>query len=108
MPLRIELGHTRDRSVSLAERNRDRVLVNAEVREHRRADRAVRRLHVDEIAALESEPLRGLGMHLDPRTPRDLRDRIGKLLKPRLVRAAAVAEERGRIRDEEEVASARR
>ena len=41
------------------------------------------------------------GMHLDPRAPEHLGDRIGQLLQPGLVRAAAVAEHRRVIRDEE-------
>ena len=88
----------------LAQRDGDRVLMNSEIRECRRPHRAVRRLDLEDVAALDAEPLRGLGMDLDPRAPADLRDRVGQLLEPRLVRAATVAEHRRRIRDEEEVA----
>ena len=82
---------------------RDVTLAGAD-REHARADprvvvdggldRAGRGLDGDVIAALQAE-LRGRRrVHLDPRVPHHLGHRVGQLLEPRLVRAAAVAEHR--------------
>src|SRR2546425_11393217 len=39
-------------------------------------------------------------MDLHPRVPRDLRDRVGELLQPRLVRAAAVVQRQRRENDQ--------
>src|SRR3954468_9277632 len=88
----------------LTQRDADRVLVNSHIRECWCRDRAGRGLHLEEVAAIDAEALRGLGVNLDPRRPRDLRHRIRQLLQPRLVRATSVAEQRVRIRDEEEIA----
>ncbi len=71
-----------------------------DVRPHRACDpsreflRAELRLEEQEVSGRES-PLRGgVGMDFDPTVPRDLRDRIGKLLEPRLIGAASVVENR--------------
>jgi hypothetical protein len=90
--------------VALTRWDRDRVLVNSHIWERWSANRPVRRLHLEDVASIDAEPLRRLGVQLDPRAPRDLRDRVGELLEPRLVGTAPVAENRRLVRDEEEIA----
>ncbi len=101
--LGIEQRQLGDRAVPLPRRDGDGVLVHAEIREGRRADGAVGRLDVEEVASIDAEPLRRFGMNLDPRAPADLRHRIRELLQPGLIRAASVAEQRRLIGDEEEI-----
>ena len=103
--LRLELVETRRRRVALPDRERDRVRPHAEIQIRRCADLPRLRRHLDDVAALDPQPRRGLWMDLDPRAPQHLRDRIGQLLQPRLVRAASVAEHRREIGDEIEVAA---
>src|SRR6185437_4419685 len=90
--LPVERGDLRRRTMALPGRNRDGILVNAEERKRGRDHRAVRRLHLENVAAIDPESLRRLRVNLHPRRPADLRDRIRELLQPWLVRAASVAE----------------
>src|SRR5438132_8489540 len=57
-------------------------------------------LEQNEITGRETPFRRRVGMHLDPAVPRDLRNRIGKLLEPWLVGAAAIVENRMRENDD--------
>ncbi len=78
----------------LPERDRDRILVYAEIRESRSANRPCRRLDLEYVTTINAESDGRLRMNLDPRAPRHLGDRIRQFLEPRLVCPAAVAQHR--------------
>ena len=73
---------------------RDREHVGSDTRRdpHGRPQRAVRRLEQQDVAVFHLPLRRRLGVHFDPGVPGDLRDRVGQLLQPWLVRAAAVVQ----------------
>ena len=80
--------------VAAAEGDRDRVAAKAGVDERRRGDRARRRLHAKHVAGIDAESRGGRCSDLDHRLPAHLGDWIRNLLEPRLVRAAAIFEQR--------------
>ena len=80
--------------MSVARRDGDDIGPNAEVGHGGRAHGGVADAHFDDVAAVDAEPCRRLRVQLDPGAPRDLRDGIGELDEPGLIRAAAESERR--------------
>ena len=68
---------------------------------HRRAHGAVRRLEKQDVPVCELPFRRRLGMHLDPRVPGDLRNRVRELLQPRFVGTPAVVPRERREDDQQ-------
>ncbi len=82
----------RERLVTLANRHRDDVGRDARKDQDRRAQRALRRGDVDQIALCQLQPLGGLRIQLDPAAPHRRRQRVGHLLEPRQMRRRSVTE----------------
>ena len=80
---------------AIAERQGDHAVRHAGEDPDRKLERAARVLDTDHLLARNTERLGGLRAHERGVVPRELGERIGKLLQPSVVREAAVVKRRG-------------
>ena len=94
---RIGADALRDRfrpGAAVAERQDDEVVRHAGLHENRRAERPAVRAELDDVRRAHPDAAGGRVAHERGVVPRHLRDRIGQLLQPSVVREAAVVDRR--------------